>query len=169
MKTTRQLAICAMISALGVVLMLLGYLIGIGTYAAPILVSLCMLPVWREFGTKPFLCVWIATSILSLTLIRDPEQTLMFFAFFGWYPAVSFALERLPKMLRLLAKLLIFNTVIIAVELLLMKVIAPEAESPVLLIVLLVMGNGVFLLYDLLIPRFLHMYEKRLRRFLIRK
>ena len=168
MNSTKRLTVCAMTAALGIVVMLLGYVIGIGTYAAPLLVSLFTIPVLREYGGKYLLMVWLAISILSFILVRDAEQSMMYALLFGWYPAARERLEKLCKPLRIAAKLLIFNAVTIAMELLLIKLIAPSAESPLLLWALLIVGNAVFLLYDMIIPRFLLLYEKRFRKHLFK-
>ena len=77
----------------------------------------------------------------------------MFLCLFGLYPIVQPYFQRLPRIARLIVKLLYFNVVIIAVEAFVMILLVPEAMPPVMMAVLLVLGNVTFILYDAVIPR----------------
>lgn len=153
MKQTKAIAFCGMMTAVGVVLLLLGGVLGIGTYAAPMLVGLLLLPVGRGWGRKYHALVWLAVGLLSLFLVSDVEESLMFLCFFGWYPILRPELQRLPKVLSWVLKFLIFNAVTISLELLVMLVLVPEALDAPFLLLLLALGNLVFLVYDLAIPK----------------
>lgn len=166
MKHTRAVALCGVTAALAVVLMAVGGLLGVGLYAAPMLAGLCLLPAGRHLGLKYHLLLWLAVSALSFFLVPDVEQNLMFLCLFGCYPILRPALERLPRVPRLLCKLLFFNAVSVALEALMLLVLAPESLAPPLLLLLLALGNLTFLLYDLLIPRAQRLLESRLASFL---
>ena len=88
-----------------------------------------------------------------MLLVPSLEESLIFVGLFGWYPMVRPLLHKLPRILRLAAKLAIFNGVIIAIESLVMLVLAPEVMEKGLLWVLFALGNITFLAYDFLIPR----------------
>lgn len=155
MKTlSKRISVCSMMAAVGVVVMLLGAVLGLGMYVCPVIVGLCLIPIGRDYGTKYQIMLWIVISILSFILVPNPEENLMFAGLFGWYPALWPKLQKLPKLLRLLLKLLLFNVIVIAIEALVMLVLVPEIMGTAMLLVLLVLGNIVFLLYDKLIPRF---------------
>ena len=141
-----------MLAAVCVVLMLLGAVLELGMYAAPLLAGVCLIPYGRKYGTKHQLIVFAAVSLLSFILVPNVEQNLMFAGFFGWYPMLRPALGKIPKGLRITVKLLIFNAVIIAIEALVMLVLVPEALGSVLTVLLLVLGNVTFLLYDFVLP-----------------
>ena len=166
MKHTRAVALCGVTAALAVVLMAVGGLLGVGLYAAPMLAGLCLLPAGRHLGLKYHLLLWLAVSALSFFLVPDIEQNLMFLCLFVCYPILRPALQRLPRLPRLLCKLLFFNAVSVALEALVLLVLAPEALAPPLLLLLLALGNLTFLLYDLLIPRAQRLLESRLASFL---
>ena len=166
MKHTHAIALCGVTTALAVALMAVGGLLGIGLYAAPMLAGLCLLPAGRHLGLKYHLTLWLAASALSFFLVPDIEQNLMFLCLFGCYPILRPALQRLPRLPRLLCKLLFFNAVSVALEALVLLVLAPEALAPPLLLLLLALGNLTFLLYDLLIPRAQRLLESRLASFL---
>ena len=156
MKQTRALALCGVTAALAVAVMAAGGVLGIGTYISPLIAGMCLLPVGSLLGKKYHITLWLAVSALSFLLVPDIEQSLMFLCLFGCYPVLRPLFERLPRIPRLLCKLLFFNAVTIALEALVM----------LLLVLLLVLGNVVFVLYDVLIPRIAYLLNKRLSAFL---
>ena len=142
-----------MMAAVCVVLMLLGSIMELGMYAVPLLIGLLLIPIGDTYGRKYQTMLWLVISVLSLMLVPSMEQNLMFFGLFGWYPILYPRLQRLPNLLRILVKLLLFNGAVIAIEALVMLVLVPEVLGTGMLAVLLVMGNVIFLLYDRLIPK----------------
>ena len=151
---SKRIAVCSITAALGVVVLLLGAVLGLGMYVCPVLVGLCLLPIGNRYGIKYQLILWVVISILSFIFVPNPEENLMFAGLFGWYPALYPKLQKLPKLLRLLVKLLIFNGIVIALEALVVLVLVPEILSAAMILLLLAIGNLTFLLYDKLIPRF---------------
>lgn len=167
MKTrSRRIAVCAMAAAVGVVLMLLGSFMGLGMYMAPMFVGWCLIPIGRKYGVKYQAMLWIVISILSILLVAELEQDLMFAGFFGWYPIVRAKLQNLPRLPRICVKLLLFNAVIIALESLVLLFLVPEALEVWMAAVLLVLGNLTFLFYDFAFPVFELLSEHYLKRIL---
>lgn len=152
-EQTLKIAAGAMTAALGVILMVLGAAVGLGTYLSPMLAGLCLLPAGRAWGMKYHLLIWAAVSLLCLMLVPDMEQNLMFIGLLGWYPALRPRLQKLRPLPRLLGKILLFNAVIIALEALLMLVLVPETLGAAFAALLLTVGNITFLLYDTALPR----------------
>ena len=153
MGNTKRLAVCSMVGAVCVVLMLLGSILDLGMYAVPLFVGLFLIPIGEKYGRKYQTMLWIVIGILSFMLVPNVEQNLMFFGLFGWYPILYPTLQKLPKLLRVIVKLALFNGVVIAIEALVILVLVPEVLGAGILSVLLLMGNVIFLLYDLLIPK----------------
>ena len=151
---SRKIAVCSMMAALGVVILLLGAVLGLGMYLCPVLVGLCLIPIGREYGLSTQLMLWIVISILSFLLVPNPEENLMFTGLFGWYPALRPKLQRFPKLPRLLLKLFLFNVIIISLEALVMLVLVPEVMGGLMMAALLLLGNVTFLLYDRAVPMF---------------
>ena len=152
-NSARRMAVCAMMAAVCVVLMLLGAVLELGIYACPMFAGLCFLPLGKSYGRKYHIMLYVTSALLCFMLVPNVEENLMFAAFFGWYPIVRPGLQKLPRVLRWVVKGAVFNAAVIAVEWLVMTVLAPEALGEVLLWVLLVLGNVTFVLYDLLIPK----------------
>lgn len=153
MEQTKRLTICAMMAAVSVVLMLLGAVLQLGTYAAPLLTGMILIPIGNRYGRKYQVMLWLVISVLCLMLIPAAEQNMMFAGLFGWYPIAYPTLQRLPRFLRITVKLLLFNGAVIAMETLLLWLIAPEAIETGMILLLLALGNVTFLLYDYLIPK----------------
>lgn len=150
---TKQMASCAMMTALCVVLMWLGAVLELGMYAAPLFAGLCLIPMGQKYGQKYQIMVWIASGLLSLMLVPNIEQNLLYMGLFGWYPVLRPKLQNLPAFLRVLVKLLIFNAVVIAIEALVIFLLVPEAMTMWMTVLLMVLANITFLAYDYLIPR----------------
>lgn len=82
---SRKIAFCAMMAALGVVIMLSGGLIPVFTYCSPLVASLLLIAVLDEYGKKYACMVWAVTGVLSLIIGVDKEAS-FFYLFFAWYP-----------------------------------------------------------------------------------
>lgn len=162
MKQTKRIAFCGMMTALGVVILLLGGFLGIGTYAAPLLAGLLILPAGKRWGVKYQVLLWLAIGLLGLFLVSDVEESLMFLGFFGWYPIVRPALQKLPKLLGWVVKFLVFNVPVIALETVLILFLVPEDMGAGLALLLLALANVTFLIYDLAIPRVVRVLLQRL-------
>ena len=165
-KPAKVIAVCGILAALSVVILLLGALLGIGIYLAPMIAGGSLLLVRRAYGVKYHVILWLAVSILSLILVPSLEQNLMYLCLFGCYPIFYPYLQKLGKGIRLVMKLFYFNAVFLAVELLLMLVLAPEAIDSVFFVIFLLLGNAVFLCYDLALPRFGVLLNRRLGKYL---
>ena len=148
MNSSKRIAECGMMAALCVVIMLVGAWLGIGLYASPMFAG-------RKYGRKYHLTLWLAVSVISLILVPEIEQNLMFLCFFGCYPIIQPYFHKIQrKWLRVTAKLLYFNIVILAVEGLVMYVLAPESMTAAVMIAFMVMFNFTFICYDFVAPRF---------------
>ena len=142
-----------MMAALSVVLMVLGAILELGMYACPLFAGLCFIPIGQKYGRKYHITLYVASSILCFLMVPNMEENLMFAGLFGWYPIVRPVLQKLPKVIRWICKLVIFNVVVIAIEWLVMTILVPEAIGGTLLWVLLILGNITFLAYDFMIPK----------------
>lgn len=164
-QTTRQIALGGVLAALAVVILLLGGVIPIGTYLAPMLASLPLIVLLAELPKGLCLGWYAVVAILGATLCPDKE-TAFVFVFLGWYPVARPALDRLPRLPRLLGKLLLFNLAVAALYALLILVFRLEAllqeareTGFVMLLVLAILGNVTFLFYDLLLKRLSVLYR----------
>ena len=152
-NTAKRMALCAMLAALCVVLMLLGAVLELGMYAAPMLAGLLFIPVGQKYGKKYHALLFAASCLLCFMIVPNAEQNLVFAGFLGWYPLARPWLQKLPKGLRLPGKLFLFNGIIIAIEYAVLHLIAPEVIGGVMLWVLLGLANVTFVAYDFMLPK----------------
>ena len=94
MMKSKQMALCGLLTALAVVLMISAGAMGIGTFAGPVLAMAALLPVLEEYGPKAAALTYAAAAILALLLVPEPELA-MVYAAFGWYPILRPRLDRL--------------------------------------------------------------------------
>ena len=108
-KRSKRMALCGMMTALAVVVMLLGGAIPLATFCCPVLASLALIPLLLEYGRKWTLMAYAAVAALGLMLSPDKEAALLF-AFLGYYPALKPALDKIgSRALRVIVKLGVFN------------------------------------------------------------
>lgn len=173
MKQSSKTAICGMIAALSVVIMMLT-IIPVMTYAAPAFAGILLMVVVIEINKKWAFGVYAAAGILSLLLATDKEAAVMYVAFFGYYPIIKAVLEsKLPRAVEWIVKFLIFNVTMVASYFVLIKVFGISMEDMNELgkygpLILLALGNVVFLVFDIAITRIATLYiikwQKQFRR-----
>lgn len=152
---SRKTALCGVLAALSVVLMLLGSVLQIGTYAAPMLAAFLQIPVLEEYGPRWAMLLYAAAAVLALLLVPETELALFYLLAVGYSPALRGALERVrPAALRWGLKLLAFNSGTALVYLLLFALLGPAVgrellqDGPAMLALLLALGNLAFVFYD---------------------
>lgn len=165
---SKQMALCGLLTALAVVVMILAGAIGIGTFAGPVLAMAALLPVLEEYGPKAAAAAYAAAAILALLLVPEPELALVFAAF-GWYPILRPRIARIPsRLLRLVLKIIICTAVILALYGVLLRFLGLTADlmdaAPLFNLVLLVLGNVTFLLLDLALERLSALWRRKLRK-----
>lgn len=167
---TRRMALCGMMCALGVTVMLMGGVIPLATFCCPALAGLVLIPVLAECGKKMTLACYGATAALSLILCTDKEAALVF-AFLGWYPVLKLYLDRIRRtLIRILAKLGVFNLAAGAMLLMMAFVLNMEAAmaeyaemTGIMLAAFIFLANFTLLVYDRLLVIMLVIYMKKLR------
>ena len=111
-----------------------------------------------------FLC-YGAAGLLGLLLLPDKGCALLYAIFFGLYPMVKSAIERVRKLpLELLLKLAFFNAVLsillFGFSSLLFPFLPEFLHSP---LPIFLVGNVVFLLYDFGFSKLITYYAARIR------
>ena len=149
----KKLSVCSMIAALCVVLMLLGSFLGIGIYAVPMIAGLLLTVPGRKYGWRSHLLLWAAVGILSLILVPEMEESLMFLLVFGPYPLLYPVFQKRRLLPRILLKLFFFNAAVLLAEAIVMALLLPGGMGTLLAAALLLLGNLLFFCYDHLIPR----------------
>lgn len=165
-----KIALCGVLSALSVVLLLVGNVLQIGTYAAPMLASFLLIPVLEDYGKKYALLLYAVVSLLSLFLVPDKELVLFYVLVLGYYPVLRVRLNNIRRgVLRWMAKFGCFNAAVVVMYALLIVVLAPPelvqefaAEGTPMLLALLALGNLSFWLCDRALTAITPLYRQRI-------
>ena len=130
---SQKIALCGVLGALSVVLLLLGSALQIGTYAAPMLVSFLQIPVLEEYGGKYALLLYLTVSVLAVLLVPETELALFYALVMGYYPVLRTALQRVKNaLLRWIAKFAVFNAGSALLYLVLFALLGPAVLNELL-------------------------------------
>lgn len=161
---SRKVAFGGIIAALSLVLMLLTGVLPFGTYALPCFAGILLTAIVIEFGTPWAIGVYVGVSVLSLLLVSDKEAALYYTLLLGIYPIVKSFFERIKiKWLSFLLKLMYFNIVAVAAFYISIYLLSVPIDSFSLFgvnmpILFLLLGNVVFVLYDICVTRLIWAY-----------
>lgn len=159
MKRTEagKIALGGVLAALAAVIMSIGGLIPVNTYACPVLCTVLCYIVLRFCGRRIAWAWYAVVCILSLLLGPDKEAAAVY-VFFGYYPMLKSLFDRCK--FRVLWKLLYFNGSAAVLYGLLIWVVGMTRlaqeylELGVLgLAVMLILGNASFIMLDILLTR----------------
>ena len=173
-EQSRKIALCGVLCALAVVILLLGGLLAVAIYCAPLLAMAVLLPVLEEYGPGTAGAAYGAVAILALLLVPDRETALVY-VFFGWYPLLRPRIAALPSLpVRLVCRLGVcglsmFLLYGVTIRLLGLTAVTEELGGGWLTAALAVMGCAVFLLLDLALGRLTVLWRRKLRRRFFRK
>ncbi|MBQ2323050.1 MAG: hypothetical protein II379_00515 [Oscillospiraceae bacterium] len=170
-QRTHELALASMLGATAVVLLMLGGIIPLSTFACPVLSSFAILIAGEECRKSYAWTCYAASAILGLLLGPDKESALLF-VFLGYYPLLQPKLDALrPAPVRMAVKLALAITAVGAMYALILFVFRLEAvvqefyaASPAVLWSTIALGLLLFLVYDLALHRLGALYRYRRRK-----
>lgn len=170
MKNTVKITVCGTISALAVVLML-GTNIPIMPYTVPALVGILFIVPAFELNLKwAFMCFSV-TSVLSIVLPTEREALIMFIGLLGYYPVLKILIEHLKiRILGILIKFLTFNIAVSVCFYLTFKILGLNIfqnnrfEVGVSVIIVYIIGNIAFAIFDLALTGIFNIYFSRFRK-----
>lgn len=149
------IALGGMLAAAAVMLMCVGTIIPVATYAAPVLCMMLGQTVLKICGRRMALAWYAAVAVLSLFLAPDKEAAAVYLTL-GYYPVVKPRLDRTH--VKWLWKGLLFNSSILVLYWVLLKIIGMEqllsdfeGVGLVIYAVLLTLANVTFFLLDRLL------------------
>ncbi|MBQ6892716.1 MAG: hypothetical protein IJN48_00780 [Clostridia bacterium] len=156
MKNTKKLTFSAIISALAVAVMYIGVMLEVLDLSMAALASICVMLVLTELGMKYAFLSYACIGVLSFLLLPTKYAAIMFVGFLGFYPMAKLFFERKFRgILCLILKFALLNFCIFAM-LLLVRYVMTEALW--FEIMVLVLANIVFVVYDIALTRLLRAY-----------
>ena len=160
------MAVCGVLSALGVVLLLLGSLLPGYSIAVAAIAGLVTAMAVLHSGWGSGIAVYCVVSFLSLLLLPHKQAALWYLVIFGHYGVLKSVLERIPNRLcEWGLKCLVYSVAFFLMKLVFARAfLALKELLPLPLFPLFAAGLAVFLLYDIGFSRLIGLYLRRIRR-----
>ncbi len=165
-KQTSYLTLCAITAALITAVMLSAYFPFL-TYAVPAVAGALIIIPLAQAGKGYAFATYIVSSVLAM-LFAEPEAKLMYICFFGFYPIVKAIFEKIRfRFFEYLLKFITFNGAVTLVYVVFAKLFMIDVEGigdfgKYSILILYVMGNFAFILYDICLQRLSVFYMVRL-------
>lgn len=161
---TKRIAVLAMLSALGVVILYAGALISVMDISMAVIASLLAVFAVIEYGKGAPWLVFSVTSLLSLLLLPQKSPAVMYALFFGYYPILKEKFEKKGRALSWVLKEAVFHVAVVFMYFALKLVAFESVDMPTLMLaVTFALLELIFPLYDLALTRVISLYINRLR------
>lgn len=163
-NSTYKVAFSGILCGLSIVVLFFGSLFPSMEYALPAISGLCLIPLVIDVSRRYAAIAYAAVSLLSMMVVPNKEVALLYTLFFGFYPILKSVFESLKsKFLCQLFKLLVFNISMIAEYFISIYIFGLPIDGFVfngvnIALVILFLGNFVFLLYDIVVTRMVVLY-----------
>lgn len=159
---TRKVALAAILTAFEVTFMYIACVFPTGNLGFLGIASLFGISAVVELGIVPGLIVYAAAGVLGLIMLPSKTLAILFAIFFGPYPVVKALCEKLGRVAEWAIKLVFFNlaltAAVFALEMTLFSVGDRTFTTPVVYLI----GNGVFILFDIAVSRAILFYMSRI-------
>ncbi len=163
-QSIKKTVLSAVFSAISVVILWLGGLLGDLDLTFTAFASLVVVLALIEMGVKYALFVYAVTSALCLILFPTYFVTPMYILCVGIYPILKYLLEKLPRALSYLLKLVFVNAMLLLLIFLGRRLFGVEEDAA--LWIVLILGNVAFLLFDYAVAGLSVIYEGKIRKML---
>ena len=178
MKSTKKLALSAIMAALSVVFISLGELTGVAELAIAAFCSLIVVFIHAEVGSPYQYLLWITVSVLMALLFFGSFGWITYFLIFGIYPIIRHYITKLQILVGWVTKLLYFNVALVilmlaselitGVPLFSLGDINIQGENREFVENLIKVGlyllcNAAFVIYDIFLKVMIRFYFERLR------
>ena len=174
--TTRRIATCGVFCALAVVVLGMGAIFEVLDITASAVAALTLLPILLCYGKKYAWLAYAVTAVLGVLLMPQSLATWMYAGLAGFYPMIKMKLDRLPRLISWLVKLVLLAAVLtlyLAVFYFIMlggegsftdaffKGFGETDGAPVMAYAAVGLATLTFVLFDMLIDRVLVLYYVR--------
>ena len=164
---TKRLTVCAMLSALGVVMLYMGSIIEVIDLSMAVLASLACIIAVIEYGKSAPWAIYGVTTVLSLILLPNKTPAAFYAIFFGFYPILKEKFEKQSKVVSWVLKEIVFNIclVLMAIATYFLTTTGENTllQMPGFIAVVVILAELVFILYDIALTRLISFYIVSLR------
>lgn len=168
---TYNIVLGGIITALSVVIMLLGVLIPIADLVFAALAGILLICTVIELGEKWSLIIYIAVSALSILLLPEKSIAVYYIMFLGQYTITKSFIERINnKTIKWIVKFVVFNIcAFIAAVIVIFVLSGSEILSLLWYLVYVVILNVTFVIYDLALDKLILLYKIKWHKLLHKK
>ena len=178
-EKTKKLTASALISAIGVVILMLGAFIEVLDLSMAALASFFCIFAVIELGKGYPWMIYAVTGILSVLLMPQGLGGWFYILFFGYYPIAKEKFEKLKKPLSWGLKIIVFNIATTLYALVCYFLFFGEYQQllgdisslfggvkigAIIIMVVYIVLDAVFVIYDIALTRLISFYYFRLRR-----
>lgn len=160
--SARRVAFTAVFTALAVAFMYIGCVLPTGQLGFLGLASLLGIAATVEFGLPGGLFVWLGGAILGLLILPSKTVAWLFAVFFGPYPAVKALSEKRGRAVEWCVKMAFFNLALSLAVFVLKAALVAFGSYRFGTAILYVLGNAVFVLFDIAVTRAVTFYMQKL-------
>lgn len=162
-KRIKAVTFSGLAIALIVVFLFIASIIDILDYTVSALCGLIVTFILVEFSAGYAISVYAGASILAILMVPNKINVILFIAFCGWYPFIKRYLEKAREPFGTLLKFAVFNASVIAIYFFMRKILLIEYTLTVVDIVLYLVCNVAFFIYDVLITKLIWLYVHKYR------
>ena len=166
MKKTKYLAFCAIMAALGVVILLLGSFFNVFDLCAVLIAAILVFVVCEELGNGAGMLTYAVCAVISL-LILPSKLVATEYLIFGFYPVLRRIFESRPRSVCITLKAL-YMVASAALTVMLVRFVFTTGEQLELHMEILtgVIGLVCLVLCDIVFKRFSRHYNTKIRKML---
>ncbi len=173
---SKKISLCGVFGALSLTIMLFGSILPFSSYLSPALSGLLLIPIANEYNKRTAFIMFFAICLLSFFIVPDKEAAFLFIAFLGWYPILKASFDKIRfKFLRYILKFVIFNASVAIMYYFIIFLFPIDAVVAsfnglqyYFIVILIVMANITFFIYDISIIRLTYIYKNIFSKFIIR-
>ncbi|MBQ4317185.1 MAG: hypothetical protein IJC20_02950, partial [Clostridia bacterium] len=164
MKSSKKVALSGIFSALCVIFLFIGSVFQTLDLSAAAMASIVILVSFIELGKKWACGVYAVASILALLLLPYKTAAAVFALFAGFYPIIKEYLNKIrPFWLSVIARVVCFNIFLTLLIFVSYRFFGIEEDFLGFNIVLYLLANVTFVLYDFALERIAVYYIKRIK------
>jgi len=160
---TKKITFCSMMSALGILCLLLSNIVQTNTIFLYLFSTLFIYICTEEYGIKYGLVTYAVVSLAGFMIVADKLSIISYIIIVGYYPVVKHIIDHIntSKILKWVLKL-VFALGISTAALFMLKSLMPENLN---LMFLYPAGIAVFVIYDIMLNVGIKFYVLKLRKF----
>lgn len=154
MNKTKKLSLAGILSALAVILLLIGSLFQVLDLATAAMAAVVVLVAVAELGCGWAFGIYCTCSVVSLLAVPNKLPAFVFAAFLGYYPVIKVFLNRIkPKFLSYAVRIICFDLFLAATLFFAKELIFIDAEIKQFWYLLVILANITFVVFDFALER----------------